>query len=127
MLDYFFSLPLPPSVNSAYGGGSGQKRFKSKEAKAWEKEAIKHLPPVIIADPIRITYTFYFPDKRDRDIFNYEKLTTDLIVGNGVILTDSWKQLVEGVVRFGGIDKGKPRVDVVIEKLTNSEYLIVPH
>lgn len=64
--------------------------------------------------PVRIEYTFYMPDKRTRDIGNYEKVVTDLLVNRGVIPDDDITHIKEINLRFGGFDRQNPRVDLEV-------------
>lgn len=87
----------------------------------WEIAADKACRDVFIigpsiVGPVKIIYTMYFPDKRNRDLFNYEKLISDILVKNGIIIDDNHNVISEGIVRFGGYDKTMPRVEVDIFK-----------
>jgi len=104
-----FELPWPPSVNSLYGGGSSQKRFKSKQYKAWEKSC-PALPCTMIDYPVAVKLIYYMPDMRLRDIDNYSKAVIDKMVSDGVLKDDNHKIIQEITARFGGIDKGNARV-----------------
>lgn len=124
MCQYFFmiyscTLPFPPSVNSAYGGGSGQRRFKSKQYKAWEKECPQLvLPECGAVDwPVSITYDFYMPDKRRRDIGNYEKVLTDMLVTQCILMEDNTKIVRQIILNYVGVDRDKPRVEIFLTNL----------
>lgn len=87
--DYIeITLPLPPSVNEAYAGTV--RRHLSNEYKAWLKEANivmnKHRKDEISGDEwLMVEYTYYFSlytdewEKRNKDVFNYEKCLSDLL------------------------------------------------
>lgn len=108
-------LPFPPSVNSAFGGGSGQRRFKSRQYKDWERQAMLMCDKIkTITEPVRIAYTFFMPDKRPRDLSNYIKCTEDLLVSRGVILDDSTAHVQEINLYYGGMDRQNARVEVEI-------------
>ncbi len=86
-------LPFPPSINSAYGnGGNKRGRHKMPVYLAWEK-----LAGTRIKDSHRIGFTSYTlhiclrrPDlKRSRDLGNYEKCLSDMLVAHGVVDDDS--------------------------------------
>lgn len=115
---YQTTLPFPPSVNGAYGGGSGQKRFKSKSYKNWLSRVDEILDDVnlFIMAPVRIEHVLYMPDKRNRDIGNYEKVVTDLMVSKKILFDDNHNIVREVYLKFGGIDKNNPRVEVKILK-----------
>ena len=117
-------LPLPPSVNSLYGGGSGQRRFKSKKYKAWTlaaqeivKQNYKETQPLFV-EPVNLTYTYYFPDKRSRDCENYVKAVSDFLVNEYFLLDDDCFHVPKLTIIFGGIDKIS-RVEIKIEKASN--------
>lgn len=112
-----FSLPIPPSVNSLYGQRSGRQRYKTKEYKIWEAEAALALfnkpeCKYIAGDDLTVHYTFFFPNKRKRDIANFEKALSDFITSAGVIEDDSHIGVM--VLTRGEIDKEKPRVEVTV-------------
>jgi crossover junction endodeoxyribonuclease RusA len=118
MIVFSCTLPFPPSVNSLYGGGSGQKRFKSKTYKAWEVScSILANAEGCLAGIYSIKYTFYLPDKRKRDLTNYLKAPEDYLVSQCILLDDNHEIVQRTVAQFGGIDKGNPRVEIEIEKL----------
>ena len=106
-------LPFPPSVNGLFGGGSGQKRFKSKKYKQW----LASLSPIAVDEitgPCHIHYTLYFPDNRVRDGQSYLKATTDYLVSQKVIADDNWKVVASESWSHGFVDKENPRVEVSI-------------
>jgi len=118
-------LPLCPSVNSLYNGGSKQRRFKSKGYKAWlirANEALFNqdlIPEDFYTGKVALTYTYYFPDKRSRDCENYVKAVSDFLVANQIIEDDDCFHVPKLTIIFGGIDKLNPRVEVLIDILEN--------
>jgi Holliday junction resolvase RusA-like endonuclease len=111
---YKITLPLPPSVNSAYGGGSGQRRFKSASYKKWLLKCPAVIDRPKIDKPVCVAYNIYLPDGRLRDIANYEKLSTDFLVNNGILADDNFKIIQHVSLNFKGIDKDNPRVEIEI-------------
>lgn len=107
-------LPFPPSVNGLYGGGSRQKRFPSKKYKQW-LASCPELPDYSWY-PVRITYSFYFPDNRERDTENYVKAVSDYLVKQGTIKDDNWRIITSMLLLPMGIDRKNPRVEIRIEK-----------
>lgn len=86
-------LPFPPSVNSLYGGGSKQRRFKSKKYKEWEASC----PDISLGRlsvPVHIHYHFYPPSNHKRDGANYMKAPLDYVVSAGVLPDDNWNVVV---------------------------------
>lgn len=116
-------LPLPPSVNALYGGGSKQRRFKSKAYKAWllEAEFAAKNQDLTIDDfyqsKVELHYIYYFPDKRSRDCENYCKAVSDFLVAQQIIEDDDCFHVPKMIIEFGGIDKQNPRVEVLITSL----------
>ncbi len=115
---YSCTLPFPPSVNSLFGGGSSQQRFKSKSYKAWLASCPQLILPEVgaIDFPVSVSYTFFLPDKRSRDLSNYIKAPEDYLVSQCILFDDNHKIVQRAVLEFGGIDKGSPRVEIVIER-----------
>jgi len=112
---YNCTLPFPPSVNSMYGGGSGQQRFKSREYKSWEMIAGMSAPKCqTMAGPVHLSYMMYVPDKRTRDLSNYIKPCEDLLVARGIIQDDNHEVIRSFHVESGGQDKQRPRIEISI-------------
>ena len=83
--------------------------------------AIRRQLNLTIDTPIRITYTFYEPDRK-RDLGNLlfvDKIFEDALQVCGVIKNDN-QNFVKGIVANEvQIDKNRPRVVVEIEELCN--------
>lgn len=107
------TLPFPPSVNGLYGGGSAQKRFPSKKYKKWLSQC-PTLSPAGLKGPVRLIYTFSWPDKRVRDGQNYMKAPLDFLVNQGVLVDDNWNIVVGETWSHTGLDRKNPRVDIEI-------------
>lgn len=106
-------LPFPPSVNGLYGGGSGQRRFPTKAYKAWLRSC-PELHAHRLPGPVRVTYTFVWPDKRQRDGQNYLKAPMDYLVNEGVLVDDNWQVVVSETWTHAGVDKQNARVEILI-------------
>lgn len=88
------TLPVPPTANNLFPTSRSGHRFPSAKYKAWRKvaEAAFHTErkgPSKIFGHIKATYQFSFNDRRKRDLANFEKGITDLLVQQGVIEDDS--------------------------------------
>jgi Holliday junction resolvase RusA-like endonuclease len=104
-------------VNSLYDGGKNtNRRFKSDAYKAW----LEHASYSIMAQRdrrhrhtghVEVVYTFSPPDKRQRDVFNYEKAVSDFLVSVGILADDS--QIQKGTVQW----MSGPPVTVLISDL----------
>ena len=110
-------LPWPPSVNTAYGNKSNQRRFKSKCYKTWLEQAPELAHCGSAEDPVHVLYTFFFPDKRKRDLTNYLKVPEDYLVSQGVLWDDNHTVVGKVTAEFGGIDRRDPRVEILVEAL----------
>jgi Holliday junction resolvase RusA-like endonuclease len=121
---YKITLPFPPSVNGLFGGGSQQKRFPSKQYKAW-LSGLPRLAPLNISNPCHIHYKFYWPDNRIRDGQSYFKATTDYLVKQKVIVDDNWKILASESWSHGGVDKQNPRVDITIMQTLDLDQVLL--
>lgn len=115
MILFQCKLPLPPSVNSLYGGGSGQKRFPSKKYKAWLLSCPK-LQELNIDEPITVEYIFTFPDKRARDLSNMVKAPEDFLVNSKVIKDDNYNIVTKILLRHDGFKKGLGQVLIVLRQ-----------
>lgn len=119
---YSCTLPFPPSVNALFGGGSNQRRFMSKAYKEW----IKSCPQLVLPEcgainfPVSVSYTFFMPDKRARDLTNYTKAPEDYLVSQWILFDDNHSIVQRVVLELGGLDKGNPRVEIQIFKNPSS-------
>jgi len=64
---------------------------------------------------IRATYVFSFPDKRKRDVANFEKGPTDLLVALKVMDDDS--QIDDLILHRGPLNKESPCVFICLEEI----------
>jgi Holliday junction resolvase RusA-like endonuclease len=99
------------TFNRQHWSGSNRydERIKSAGYKAWEQEAGYTLigqPRHRHEGPVEVVYSYCPPDKRHRDVFNYEKCVSDLLVAYGLLADDSliqrgtceWKHQPYGVI-----------------------------
>lgn len=82
-----FTLPFPPSVNGLFAGKG--RRYCSRTYKAWKAAARPFVPAGLIAGPYSLDLLFDRPDRRARDLGNFEKGISDLIVEAGLVIDDS--------------------------------------
>ena len=66
---------------------------------------------------IGIEMMFYFPDKRRADLTNKAESIMDLLVDAGIIEDDNANVCPEVLLRFGGVDRERPRVEVSLVAL----------
>ena len=80
---------------------------------------LSHLKP--IEGKVKVSYTFYYPDKRLRDLDNsmavISKFTLDALVETGILEDDNYLNVVEVKATLGGIDKEYPRCEVEIKEV----------
>jgi len=105
-------LPFPPSVNCLYAGK--KRRYKSDRYKAWIEEAalcINAAQP--IEGRVDLLYMYDHPDNRERDVENYIKAVTDLLVSQGVLHNDN-RPFIRGITARWTDKKGDV-VNITIE------------
>jgi len=79
----------------------------------WHADGIKQLlGQKKIPNNTFLTYTFFAPDKRKGDISNKLESVNDLLVDCGILEDDNWFVLGDYRVKFGGIDRLCPRVEI---------------
>jgi crossover junction endodeoxyribonuclease RusA len=65
-----------------------------------------------------VSYEFFAPDRRRRDLLNViavvDKFALDALVSARILPDDNVYRVEYGIIRFAGIDKEKPRVDMNI-------------
>lgn len=91
----------------------------SAKHKEWHTDASKQIlgtykKGIKAAD---IFITLYAPDARKGDLTNKAESVMDLLVDNGVLEDDNWFVCGDVRLKFGGIDKENPRVDIKIDVL----------
>lgn len=91
------NLPFPPSVNAMYAnGGNKRGRHKTPSYKSWEQEATLY-----VKDSMRLELVSYSlmilleaPDKRRRDLGNYEKAVSDFLVSQRIVKDDCYSKRI---------------------------------
>ena len=112
-------LPFPPSTNHSHQYGSGRKFLskKTKEFRERVQEIVIESKAQKIEGRLSLFLGIFPPDKRRRDIGNYEKQTTDALMNAGVFDDDEQIDLIT-IVRQEVTKGGKC---VVIIKEIESE------
>ncbi len=115
-----FSLPFPPSANTAYPTFKGR-RIKSARLKAWIKEASIGLVGVKpVEGRVKLLYEYDTPDLRQRDVGNYEKVVTDLLVSSGILQEDNFRYVKEITLRWS--DQKGDAVRISIDSAPQCPY-----
>lgn len=93
-MDWDYTLTiwrLPPSLNLIKGTRGKQMRGwrEGKHLEVCLRDAMERegCPPAL--GPRTLLFAYYFPDKRRRDKWNYEKLMTDACVRAGLLVDDN--------------------------------------
>lgn len=73
-----------------------------------------------IIDEAKIEIIFYPPDRIRGDLTNKAESIMDLLVDCGVLRDDNWFLVGELVLRMGGVDRERPRAEIMVEKVINS-------
>ncbi len=86
-------LPFPPSVNH-YLGTTGKRRFRTAKTKRWLQAAEMALQAQCpsyptYTTPVELTLAYGRPDRRKRDLLNYDKILCDWLQEIKVIEDDS--------------------------------------
>lgn len=123
------SLPFPPSSNHAYAhcirwkkGKPIAIRYLDGRAKAWIEEASPFLDGIEpIATRVKMTFEFEQPTVRDRDVGNFEKLITDLLVKKGILKDDSYQYVQQITLRW--LDRKGKNVHITIEEADSQDFL----
>lgn len=89
------ALPFPPSVNTAYAnGGNKRGRHKTDGYRDWIMLASPQVKDAhrVGMGPYSLSICLERPDKRQRDLGNYEKVVSDFLVLHGIVKDDSFCQ-----------------------------------
>ena len=116
------TLPWPPSTNHSHHYGNGRK-FMSKPTKLFRQQVqdIVVDAKAKIHGRLAMFIALYPPDRRRRDIGNYEKQTTDALMEAGVFEDDEQIDFIWLVRR--PILKGGKCVVVLVEHENVGEIL----
>lgn len=116
---YKYTVPCIPESLNYYAGrnNSFEYRKDKKQWCGWIKLCCRPVPPVPI-EKARVHLIYYFPTKVRHDPDNYSgKFILDGLTRAGIIKDDSF-DCIE-LVLTGGYDKNNPRLEILIEELTD--------
>lgn len=115
------NLPFPVSVNAMFADGK-TRRHKSQKYCDWLLEAgyqLNRQKPASIKGQVILSYVFgEIFDGRKRDVGNYEKGVTDLLVKHGVIEADDHRIVREIKLRWSREMTG---VEITISEAQSQE------
>lgn len=113
-MTYELELPFPPSVNTYYRNFNGRMLLSAKGRQYKKIVANLIKDPPCFTSNVHISTTLYPPDKRRRDLDNFDgKALFDALTGAGVWKDDSqvksryseWGEVVKGGKVFIQITK----------------------
>lgn len=95
--------------------------FKSDRFRRWHSSAMVQLwrqgkPQKPLAEPLKVSVTFFHGDNRRRDGDNGLSAIMDLLVDAKILADDCWKIVKEISVK-NEIDKGNPHTNIFISEL----------
>ncbi len=94
---------------------------KNQLKKLFKISILKNVRELIPVDKCEITYTVYYPTKREFDLDNIgsilSKFTNDVLTETSIIKDDNYNIISKLTFEFGGIDKNNPRADVTIRSI----------
>lgn len=115
---------VPSKKNSKQIISRGGRMFliPSSEHERWHLEKTRDLRAYIISikNPIenaKIKLEFYPPDRRKADLTNKAESIMDLLVDNRILKDDNWFICGDINLKFGGVDKINPRVEIEITEI----------
>lgn len=90
----------------------------SNKLKILFKEQVKGNLDFSFMHKIEITYRYYAPDKRKRDLMNViavvDKFFQDALVEEGCIPTDDTDTVIQITSIYSGVDRENPRIEATI-------------
>lgn len=86
------TLPWPPSINHYYGTARNGRKYLRTAGRVFRREvfyACKQDKVKKMEGPLKVTLIWYPPNKRKRDIDNYDKALLDALKYGGCYVDDS--------------------------------------
>ncbi len=107
---------IPVSVNGAWRHG-GRRTFLTDRARLWKDEVAWAARAAHRGKPIATFVSLvlrpFFPDHRQRDLANVEKLATDAL--QGIVFENDVQ--IEEIHMFKGHDSENPRLEITVCEL----------
>lgn len=111
-----YSIPFIPESLNKFAGRQNVWEYREEKQKWKDLCAVYCRPrPREPLERAVVTITYYFKDRRRRDLDNLIKPVTDGHEAVGIVRDDCY-QCIDIVLR-GGYDKANPRTDITIEEL----------
>ena len=131
-----FTLSLPTSIHF---GGKKNKKFAlnlneyrnthyltlNRAKVLFKKQVTDMISQLPTMKKVELTFTLFMGSHRSADLSNIcsivDKFFCDALVELGKLPTDSFEAISSVDYRFGGVEKGNPRVDVTLVPLATAE------
>jgi hypothetical protein len=112
MITLFGRIPSKKNSKMAIPIGRRCVLIPQKKFTDWHKVAMVQIKPfpVILGNKLRLT--FFLPDLRRTDLTNKSESIMDLLVDAGKIEDDNCQIINELTLRYGGLDRENPRVEI---------------
>lgn len=112
---------VPSKKNSKRRIQRGRNIFMvpSEAHEVWHKEQMMWVrlgwPRMLVLSSVRkVQITFFAGDKRAGDLSNKAESIMDLLVDAQILKDDNWFVVPELLLKMGGVDKEKPRAEIII-------------
>ena len=103
-MHYELYLPFPPTVNNYYKKSKAGGRYISEKGRLFralvEEAVVEQLPFVHIDERVLVEAVIFPPDRRKRDIANYEKALSDSLTEAGLWEDD---ELIDQYFMYRGV------------------------
>lgn len=101
--------------------------IQSEQYREFEKVCSLYMKPVAkqlkqpINYPVNLKCTFYFPDRRVRDLTNLENAIADILVKYKILEDDNYKIIQSWDGTRAYYEKGRKETIIEIEEVTNND------
>lgn len=117
-LTLYGRIPSKKNARVSFIRGGKMINIPSKNYQDWNKEAVSILKLSYtgsrIEKCIKVSLTFFSPDKRKYDLSNKTESVMDTLVDAGILEDDNYNVVPELILKHGGLDKENPRCEIEI-------------
>mgnify|MGYP001566943613 CR=1 FL=1 len=116
-MEFFIKGRIPSKKNSVniFTTRGRVVKTPNNRYKAWHKDCSKQITELQFSKPVKVScidMLFFAPDRRKTDLTNKAESVMDLLVDNGILVDDNWYEVGHIILRFGGVNKETPGVNV---------------